>query len=380
MIHIKISSALIILIIILFCIVATVEGSVNIVPLGDSITRGSSNDDGHSHGTYRYWLWKHLQESGYDVDFVGSTDQPHLPYDFDQDHEGHSGYRACDFVTDARLKNLLSGYSPDIALVLIGTNDVMTGVPAESTIQNLDAIVDTLREKNQNIVILLGTVIPREGYLDEQRTLNSAMVRLAERKSTTASPVMAVDQFSGYDCHDDSQPTIYLHPNDCGDQKIADRFYTALLPYLSGRPEAATTAVTEGTTAAPESTSTGPLATQTQSAAPMTTSSDEPAATTTTVSILPGTGQTPESGTDSALPSSGSDAVSPFGGQTKQYLIGDQTSLSLGGAGRQSWSSASSWSDGLESWETGTGQTAAEPPATLFIRWYPGTGAVSRFH
>lgn len=68
----------------IFVLVTPVAGTVRIVPIGDSITQGTlQNDDGLSHPTYRYWLWQTLKSRGYDVDFVGSSSQPQLPYSFD---------------------------------------------------------------------------------------------------------------------------------------------------------------------------------------------------------------------------------------------------------------------------------------------------------
>ena len=58
---------------------------IKIMPLGDSITYGSS-----STGTvgYRRLLYQLLIGVGYDVDFVGNKTNG-SPEDFDLDHEGH---------------------------------------------------------------------------------------------------------------------------------------------------------------------------------------------------------------------------------------------------------------------------------------------------
>ncbi|WP_440948961.1 GDSL-type esterase/lipase family protein [Methanosphaerula subterraneus] len=384
MVYLRIPPGLIVLVLVLLCITVTAEGSVKIVPIGDSIVRGSSNDDGASHATFRYWLWKHLQESGYDVDFVGSTDQPHLPYDFDQDHEGHSGLRTSDLLTDDRLENWLSGYSPDIALVHVGTNDVMTGVPAETTISSLDEAIGILRQKNPDIVILIGTVIPRDGYIERQQSLNRAMKSLAERKNTAASPVVAVDLFSGYDCQADSQPSIYLHPNDKGDRKIADRYYAALVPYLSGERKSGSTMPTGvPTTVTPASEPAG-----TQQTLPEPTQNPEPQATTfpspvpapVTATIPAETVQTRTPAPATVSLTVASEAWSPFGGSSKQYLIGDQQAFpSPASTGWQSGSTAFGSTD-LKSWKNENQyQQSSEPPAEFFIRWYPERERGSQF-
>lgn len=344
---------LIILLLVLICSVGLAGASVKIVPIGDSITCGSiSNDDGQDHPTYRFWLWQHLQESGYDVDFVGSSDQTHLPFSFDQDNEAHPGYRASDLLTDDRLKHWLSGYNPDIALVQLGTNDVRTGVPMEKTISSLDQIIDVLREKNPQIVILMGTVIPREGSIERQQILNHAIEGLAGTKSTAASPVVAVDQFSGYDGDADSQPPIYLHPNEQGEQKIADRYYAALVPYLSTDRKEAGAIVTPAP--APTSTlQTTPRPTQDLESVNVVLRTPAPA----TMQV-----QTPG-------------AWSPIGGGQKQYLIGNSSFQSLVQSGWQAgWTPALQSSGIMTMAMENQRQQTPEPPVELFIRWYPARG------
>ena len=99
----------------------------------------------------------------------------------------------------------------------------------ETTIGSLEQIITILREKNPDIVILMRTVIPREGYIERLQILYRAIDGLAKRKSTTtASPVVSVDPFRGYNSHADSQPSIHLHPNEKGEQKMGDRYPPAV--------------------------------------------------------------------------------------------------------------------------------------------------------
>ncbi len=53
--------------------VAPADASAKIMPLGDSIARGSvMTAEQARHPTCRYWLWNDLEKNGYDVDIVGS--------------------------------------------------------------------------------------------------------------------------------------------------------------------------------------------------------------------------------------------------------------------------------------------------------------------
>lgn len=75
------------------------EGGPKILPLGDSITDGDAQ-----HDSYRRALWHLLRTAGFKGDFVGSRrlngyyDDPPPHPDFDQDHEGHSGWTSGDFL------------------------------------------------------------------------------------------------------------------------------------------------------------------------------------------------------------------------------------------------------------------------------------------
>jgi hypothetical protein len=60
------------------------NGTIRIMPLGNSITYGYPGDEG-----YRKDLYLDLVDAGYDVDFVGSLSDG---VGFDSDHEGHIGW------------------------------------------------------------------------------------------------------------------------------------------------------------------------------------------------------------------------------------------------------------------------------------------------
>jgi parallel beta-helix repeat protein len=228
---------------------AQAGATVRIVPLGDSITKGSTQTaEEAQYPTYRYWLWHSLQDNGYDVDFVGSWDQPRFSdFSFDQDNEGHGGYTTGGILNGAdddpwqgHLSGWLGSYYPDIALVELGTNDVLHQVPVDQSIRNLEAIIDTLREQNPHIKILVGTVIPTSIYRENLIALNQRIPQVAADKSTAASPVRIVDLYAGYDALTDNQLPLGLHPNRRGEQKIAAKWYAALTPLLDSATPAPT--------------------------------------------------------------------------------------------------------------------------------------------
>ncbi len=230
------------LILLLLLVAGSAGATVRVLPLGDSMTKGSTQTSAEaSHPTYRYWLWQQLQ--GSDVNFVGSWTAPNFPYDFDQDNEGHGGYMTggilngvADDPGQGKLSIWLAKYQFDVALVMLGTNDVLNGVPTAESVRNLEAIIAQLRARNPNAVILLAkippTSIPRPGI----EALNAAIPGVAARTSTSQSAVVVVDMYTGYDGVADNQAPLGIHPAERGEKKIAARWYAALKPYLGGGP------------------------------------------------------------------------------------------------------------------------------------------------
>ena len=218
------------------------EAPVRILPLGDSITQA----DMRHHG-YRYNLWLKLIDAGVNFDFVGSMNMnlsanPKWPdykgQSFDTDHEGHWGWCADEILNgfpdqrDERLSEWLKTYTPDIVLIHLGTNDALQSQSMSSTADELRHIIKVLRDDNRAVVILLAKLIPVLNVganlrIDE---LNSRMDAIADETSNPASPVVVVDQNSGFDAHADTYDQ--LHPNERGEKKMAARWFDALRPFL----------------------------------------------------------------------------------------------------------------------------------------------------
>ncbi len=198
--------------------------SVRVMPLGDSITEAQGG-----YAAYRYWLWKDLENAGYPVDFVGSqygvySGSP--PYtDYDQDHEGHWGWRADQIL--ANIGSWAAASPPDIVLIHLGHNDLWQGQSVISTIDELGQIIDTIRVVNPDATFLIAQVIPSTpSALDSIPFFNAQLPDLALLKNTEQSPVLVVDQHSGFDPWTDTYDGV--HPNEIGEIKMADRWFAPL--------------------------------------------------------------------------------------------------------------------------------------------------------
>lgn len=217
------------------------NASIKILPLGDSITGASKYKT-----SYRYPLWKQLIDAGKQIEFIGQAKDgnngrvwkayKNLP--FPEANEAHSGWRADQVLKGLNkdikgLKTWLTGYTPDIALIHLGTNDMYQSQTPESTRDELEQIIMLLRSKNPNIKVLLAQIIPLPNNNTVPR-LNQLIGQLASTLNTPSSPVMSVDMYSGYSLNTDMQ-LDKIHPNVSGEEKLAQRWFSALMsPQMLG--------------------------------------------------------------------------------------------------------------------------------------------------
>jgi len=195
---------------------------VRIMPIGDSITEGTSGD-----ATWRYWLQKSLEANGCVVDFVGSRRGVRYGQarfsDFDPDHEGHWGWTTAQ--VKAEIDRWASDAKPEIVLLHLGTNDL--GSDPERIAAGLGAIVTSLRLANPAVEIYLARLISAAGVPDEvMRRTNDAIARSGAEHDRPESRLIVVDQFTGFEPRADTYDGV--HPNESGERKMARRWFEAL--------------------------------------------------------------------------------------------------------------------------------------------------------
>ena len=202
-----------------------------IMPVGDSITEASGSRD-----SYRRPLWHLLKDAGVDIDFVGSRSgnrDGEVPNpDFDTDHEGHWGWKADRFLNNDNIANWSGTYRPDVILIHLGTNDIFGGQSVSSTIDEIGRIIDIVRDVNPRVMVLIATIIPTS---DPSRPslvpFNQAIPGLVGLKNQPDSPVLLVDQYSGFDAEVDTYDGV--HPDLSGETKMAQKWFDALRTLIS---------------------------------------------------------------------------------------------------------------------------------------------------
>lgn len=234
---------------------------VRIMPLGDSITG--------SPGCWRALLWDRLQKTGYTgIDFVGTLGPQGCGIAHDGDNEGHGGILGTNIAAQNLLPGWLAATDPDIVLMHLGTNDVWSNRSTADILAAYSTMVDQMRARNPAVTVLVAQIIPVNPPTCGEcaaRTvaLNRAIPGWAAGRSTSASPVVVVDQWTGFDTATDTGDGV--HPNDAGTRKMADRWYPAVAAALNG------------TTPAPSSPA--PSSPAPSSPAPSSPAPSQPAAT-----------------------------------------------------------------------------------------------------
>jgi cellulase/cellobiase CelA1 len=94
-----------------------------------------------------------------------------------------------------------------------------------------------MRVENPSVKIIVAQIIPMSAAAcvtcpADIVEFNSALPAWAATLTTAQSPIVLVDQWTGYDAVADSVDGV--HPNNTGFQKMADRWYPALAHVLSG--------------------------------------------------------------------------------------------------------------------------------------------------
>jgi hypothetical protein len=230
------------------------------VCIGNSITQGKIGLKGDSSYEYSYrpWLWEKLTRAGFNVDMVG-----YHPYFFDEkegdlsmkfeangvlfdrDCEAYYGITSGAFVNGSesngwtgaplpkfseRINDAERGYTPDIALIHLGTNDPdSTDAQVAATRNNIGEVIKVLRGKNPAVVVLVAKLIT--GW----KKINAQIHFICQEWHTAQSPVIPVDMATGFI----NDPKVkgamtydHVHPNKAGQLFMMERWYHALVRNL----------------------------------------------------------------------------------------------------------------------------------------------------
>ncbi len=229
-----------------------------ILPLGDSIT-----SDGND--AYRNELKDQLVAAGYDFEFVGTQS------DGAGNHEGHSGWESNDILTHApdNLTTWLQNYDVDVALIHLGTNDIINRLSnagitdatpatnAQQTRTELEEILTKIKEKNNAASIFVAKILPLGTIKDANGNYTPTPPNLANDYSAPFNSLLTqawagnkavslVDQYGAGFTASNMGPLL-IHPNTSGEELMAKTWFYALKaahvlpPVLTLTPSATST-------------------------------------------------------------------------------------------------------------------------------------------
>ncbi|KAB5542567.1 SGNH hydrolase [Coniochaeta sp. 2T2.1] len=200
---------------------------LRIMPLGDSITEITC---------WRALVWDQIADAKYadQVQYVGSQNsnpQKCTPKtaNWDQHHEGHSGWLAID-IANNYLTNWLQKTPADIVMFMLGTNDVTRGHSTTEIMAAYTKMVNIMRAANPKMKIIVDLVIPLSFSNSAIQAINAAIPAWAKGLNTTDSPIVIADCNTGFST---SMLRDGVHPNLDGDKVIASRVGPLLLNYIS---------------------------------------------------------------------------------------------------------------------------------------------------
>ncbi|MCA9196167.1 MAG: hypothetical protein KDA87_01470 [Planctomycetales bacterium] len=210
---------------------------IRMVFVGDSITQGD-----HRFTGFRYLLWRRLIDEAVEFDFVGTQTTTfgarrefatYQGLTFDPDHEAYWGLSANairDLVAESR-----AFFDADVAIVHLGSNDLLDRFSVESTLEDVRQTLELLREDNPQMEIFLAQLIPTardtNALIDQFNRELPAQV--AEWQQST-SPIYVVDQYTDMNAIQDLSDGV--HPNDTGEVKMTNRWFDALTQRLAEAP------------------------------------------------------------------------------------------------------------------------------------------------
>jgi lysophospholipase L1-like esterase len=224
------------------------------MPFGDSITYGVGSTPpalplNSIGGGYRIELsragWAHSQLFTF-VGFETSGPATLDGHAFARTSEGLSGYTIDDAPSVGRIgilplaKFFVQYHTPDIILLNIGTNDLISDNDVAHAPARLGQVIDIIAGADSRVLIVLAKVTPEPNYDPGNAKViayNAALGPLVAAKAGQGVHIILVDMFAAFTANSSYASQYFsdgLHPNDAGYSVMAATWYAAiggLLPH-----------------------------------------------------------------------------------------------------------------------------------------------------
>ena len=212
---------------------------IRIMPLGDSITDGTSAGS-TGYGGYRRPLYYSLTGAGYTVDYIGSLtiNSSQIP---DQNHEGHSGWRIDQL--DSNIAGWFANMAdPDVVLMHIGTNDFGQNLNIATAIDRLDALILKIATLRPYCHIIVTNLMERGEPFNTniQNQFNPFVQARVNAHASAGRRVTFLDMRAA--CPVTDMPDS-LHPNQTGYDKMAAAWLPAIQAVIGTQGDSSAPAI-----------------------------------------------------------------------------------------------------------------------------------------
>ncbi|KAH7163459.1 SGNH hydrolase-type esterase domain-containing protein [Dactylonectria estremocensis] len=194
--------------------------SLRILPLGDSITKGSGSSDNNGYRKIlRDKLVANISDSSVTVDMVGSLKHGTMP---DNDHEGHSGEYLREISTYWELSIRAR---PNVVLIHAGTNNMDKEVELNNSLALMENIIYGIMDEAPEAVVFVAPIIWANDTRMQANTdkfngdLNSTILEMQDNELR----ILQVPIDIGLSDLSDRK-----HPNNKGYQKMAKAWFDAI--------------------------------------------------------------------------------------------------------------------------------------------------------
>ena len=179
---------------------------------------------------------------GLSIDMVGPNSNG---TGYDADNAGYNGYTCLDLIN--KLRSFYKYYSPDIVLLLEGTNDCgwnFKFYPTIPPINELSLLIDTICLKFPDALIFVSSIPPMSdnAFTAEQTpfgvakanaiAFNNAMPGMINIKIASGEKVYFINARALL--NDTDILSDGIHPNQNGYDKIGEQFYNTVKPFIMG--------------------------------------------------------------------------------------------------------------------------------------------------
>ncbi len=237
---------------------ALAKDPVRIMPLGDSITAGYTDNSKWAHPFefgYRSHLYRLLKQAGHDFVFVGKSPEPWNNKSGDPTHggtvsptldlrklgqDGHRGYGGWSIgAIHKEVPGWITTDRPDIILLLIGIN----GINPKSPLQ-LEALVKTIFDTDKEVKLIVAQITPLSRFNPDLYDYNAYIRQtLVPKHADKGHIITTVDLYRHFLTDPDDPKSIDAsrlsnkinHPTNAMHGKMAQSWLEGIEDLLSRR-------------------------------------------------------------------------------------------------------------------------------------------------